>query len=60
MSHDVTTLLAGYLAGVVVGTVISISIYRFLIETGKLRSFGGFGGDKQAGVQAGVQAGGVQ
>jgi hypothetical protein len=40
VTHEMTILLTGYMAGVVFGSVISISIYRLLIETGKVKPFG--------------------
>ena len=40
MSHEISVLLAGYMAGVVFGSVMSIALYRILIETGKLKPFG--------------------
>jgi hypothetical protein len=40
MEHEMAAMLAGYMAGVVFGSIMSISIYRVLIETGRLKPFG--------------------
>jgi hypothetical protein len=40
MTHEMTVMLTGYMGGVVFGSIISISIYRVLIETGRLKPFG--------------------
>jgi hypothetical protein len=37
MLQEVSVLFAGYLAGVIFGSVTSIAIYRRLIETGKIK-----------------------
>jgi hypothetical protein len=39
-SNDITVMLAGYMAGVVFGSIVSVTIYRVLVETGRLKQFG--------------------
>ncbi len=40
MEHEIAGMFASYMAGVIFGSAVSISIYRVLIETGRLKPFG--------------------
>ncbi len=40
MDHEMAAMFAGYMAGVIFGSTVSITIYRMLVETGKLKPFG--------------------
>ena len=36
MAHENAILLSGYMAGVVFGSIISVTIYKILLKSGKL------------------------